>query len=331
MIMTITGNKNLTGMMLSGVGFSLYACSDLFVKFASENNYPPEVCAFYLNIFFLPIILALSSKIGGLKNTLKTKHLKLHMVRALLGMCIFFAMANGFHKLGMALSYTLIFCGPFLVSILSIFFLNEKIGVYRWTSIAVGFLGVLIVLRPGIIPMEPAALAIIGAAVFYAISTIIIRKIGEGEPLMAFSFYSVITSLTLFGAMAVYNGTMVMPPLPHMGFFLAIAAFSVLGNLCTSRAFMMVDSSIAAPFQYIQLLWGLAFGFIFFQKTVDFWTGVGSVVIVASGVYMIYREHVRHSHVSTGLVAQGGSIESTGLNTTTAAIAEQEENDRRAA
>jgi len=318
-------------MLLSAIGFSLYSCGDFFVKMASEHNYPPEVCAFYLNLFFLPIILVLSNRIGGLMNTLKTKHLKLHMARALLGMCVFFAMTNGFHKLGMALSYTLIFCGPFLVSILSIFFLGEKIGVYRWASIAVGFAGVMIVLRPGLIPMEPAALAILGAAVCYAISTVIIRRIGEGEPLMAFSFYGVTTSMILFGAMALYKGTMVMPPVHHLVFFMATACFSVLGNFCTSRAFMTVDSSIAAPFQYVQLLWGLLFGFIFFHKTIDLWTGIGSAIIVASGVYMIYREHVRHSHVSTGVVAQGGSLESTGLNTTAAAIAEQEELERTAA
>ncbi len=327
--MTITKNKNLLGMMLSGIGFSLYSCGDFFVKLASEHEYPPEKIAFFLNLFFLPIILILSNRIGGLKATLQTKHLKLHMARALLGMCVFFAMANGFHHLGMALSYTLIFCGPFLVSILSIFFLNEKIGIYRWSSIAVGFLGVLIVLRPGIIPMEPAAIAIIGAAFAYAFSTVIIRKIGDGEPLMAFSFYGVVTALIVFGAMTIYKGEMTMPPLTHLGFFLAIACFSVLGNFCTSRAFQTVDSSIAAPFQYIQLLWGLLFGFLFFNNAIDMWTGIGSAIIVGSGVYMIYREHVRHSHISTGVVAQGGSVENTGLNTTVHAIAEVEAQEEK--
>ncbi len=307
-------------MILSLMGFSLYAIGDVFIKMAAAD-YPPEKIAFFINMFFLPLILILSKRVGGLKATLKTKHLKLHMVRSLLGMCVFFAMTTGFKELGMAMSYTLIFSGPFLVSILSIFFLGEKIGIYRWSAIIAGFIGVLVVLRPGMIPMEPAALAILFAAFCYAGSTIIVRKIGEGEPLLAFSLFSCITSTVLFGAMITYKNEWSLPAPDHYIFFAATALFHVFANFAVSRAFQTVETSVAAPFQYIQLLWGLAFGyFLFGDSGMDFWTYVGAGIIVASGIYMIHREHVRRREISMGVVAHGGTLDETGLNTTQIAI-----------
>lgn len=300
-------------MVLSAFGFSLYSIGDVFIKFAAEE-YPPEKVAFFINMFFFPLILMMSSKVGGLKATLKTKHLKLHLLRSVLGMVVFFCMTTGFVKLGMAMSYTLIFSGPFIVSIMSIFFLGEKIGVYRWSAIIVGFIGVLVVLRPGIVPLEPAAIGIIIAAFCYAGSTVIIRKIGDGEPLLAFSFYGQIVSTALFGALMLYKGEMSMPKTEHLWFFAATAVFHVFANFAVSRAFQITETSVAAPFQYIQLLWGLAAGLLLFNRGIDMWTGVGAAIIVGSGVYMIHRERVRHSELSRGVVAHGGAVDDTGLN-----------------
>src|SRR5690606_29932738 len=142
-----------------------------------------------------------------------TKHLKLHVLRSLLGMCVFFAMTTGFNQLGMAMSYTLIFAGPFIVAIMSIFFLGERIGPYRWGAIVAGFIGVLVVLRPGMVPLEPAALGIIFAAFCYAGSTVIVRKIGEEEPLLAFSLFGCLISTVLFGSLMIYKGEMSFPKL----------------------------------------------------------------------------------------------------------------------
>lgn len=310
----LTGkNVAVTGMMLSAFGFSLYSIGDVFTTFAA-SHYPPEKVAFFINIFFLPLLLLLSNKVGGLKATLKTKHLKLHLLRAVLGMFVFFCMTTGFVKLGMAMSYTLIFSGPFIVSILSIFFLGEKIGIYRWSAIGMGFVGVLVVLRPGMVPMEPAAIGIVIAAFCYAASTVIIRKIGDKEPLLAFSLFSCIVSLVLFGGMMVVKGEASLPAWEHMPLFAGTALFHVFANFAASRAFQITETSIAAPFHYIQLLWGLLFGYFLFDRGIDFWTGVGASIIVASGIYMIHRERVRHREITTGVVAHGGAVDDTGLN-----------------
>ncbi|PZO88306.1 MAG: hypothetical protein DI626_02000 [Micavibrio aeruginosavorus] len=315
-------NKNMQAMMLSAFGFSLYSIGDVFIKMGGAH-YPPEKIAFFINMFFLPIILMLSKRVGGLKATLQTKHLKLHLLRSLFGMVVFFCMTTGFVKLGMAMSYTLIFSGPFIVSIMSIFFLGEKIGMYRWASIIGGFVGVLVVLRPGMVPLEPAAIGIIIAAFCYAGSTVIVRKIGEGEPLLAFSLYGQIVSSILFGLMITVKGEWSLPAPEHLLLFAGTAVFHVFANFSVSRAFQSAETSVAAPFQYVQLLWGILFGLLLFNQGIDIWTGIGGAIIVGSGIYMIHREHVRRREITTGVVAHGGAIEDTGLNIE---IVKQEEN-----
>ncbi len=328
--MTWMQNKNAMGMALSAFGFSLYAIGDVFIKMGA-GHYSPEQVAFYINMFFTPLILIMANRVGGLKRTLRTKHLKLHILRSLLGMGVFFAMTTGFTQLGMAMSYTLIFSGPFILSVMSIFFLGEKIRMYRWAAIIMGFVGVMVVLRPGLVPLEPAALGIIAAAFCYAGSQIIVRKIGEDEPLLAFSLFGQIISSLLFGAMMVYKDEFHLPQMEHLWFFAATAIFHVFANFAVSRAFQSVDSSIAAPFQYIQLLWGIGAGYLVFNTSIDLWTAVGGAIIVASGIFMIYREHVLNRHITTGVVAHGGAVEDTGLNTTTAVIADAEADDDKKA
>ncbi|MFA5592247.1 MAG: DMT family transporter [Micavibrio sp.] len=320
--MKLAQNKTAFGMALAAVGFSLYSIGDVFIKLGAEH-YPPEKVALFINLFFLPILLILSNRVGGLKATLKTKHLKLHILRGLFGAAVFFCMTTGFVKLGMAMSYTLIFAGPFIMSVLSIYFLGEKIGIHRWASIITGFIGVLVVLRPGVVPLEPAALAIILAAFCFAGSNIIIRRIGEGEPLLAFSLFTCLTSTIVFGTVTLWKGDLSLPSTDHLWFFAATALFHVFANFSVSRAFQTTDTSLAAPFHYVQLLWGLAFGYLLFGQGIDVWTGLGGAIIVGSGIYMIHREHVRSRSLTTGIVAHGGAVDDTGLNVE-AVIAEDE-------
>lgn len=295
-------------MALAAFGFSLYSIGDVFLKLAS-GVYSPEQIGLWVNICWLPLLLILSNKVGGLKNTLQSKNIKWHLARAGLGMVSFYFMTQGFNVLGMATSYTLIFAAPFIATILSIFFLGEKIKIYRWCAIAAGFTGVLVVLRPGMIPLEPAALGILFGAICYAASTIIIRRIGENEPLLAFSLFGVMANLVVFTLMMLYKGDSFIPRTEHLHYFAITACFHVFANFAVSRAFSSGETSTIAPFHYVQLLWGILFGYTIFNQGIDVWTAAGGAIIVASGIYMIHRERVRHREMTHGVVAAGTALE----------------------
>ena len=300
--------KNVRAMALAALGFSLYSIGDVFIKMASEFYHPAQV-GFWSNLSWIPMLLLFGRYAGGFKRTLASKKIHLHVARAFLGMVSFYFMTHGFHELGMATSYTLIFAAPFIATILSIFFLGEKIRIYRWCAIAAGFTGVLVVLRPGVVPLEPAALGILFGACCYATSTILIRKIGEQEPLLAFSFYSVVACIVTFGTITISKGNSLLPAPEHMWFFLATAFFQIFANFATSRAFSSGETSTVAPFHYIQLLWGILFGYTIFNQGIDLWTAAGGFIIVASGIYMIHREHVRRREMTHGVVAAGTALE----------------------
>ena len=297
--------KDKKGMLFALAGFSLFAIGDLFIKFLADDGFEPAEIAFFLNLFYLPFLLLLSPVIGGIKATLRTEKLWLHVLRALLGVAIFIINVNAFQKLGLSLSYTLMFVAPFFAAFMSAIFLKNKIYAHRWAAILMGFAGVLIVLRPGMVPMEPAAIAVLFGAALIAINHLLARKIGEDEPLMAFSLFHCVVALQVFAVFVFWDGTANLPQLENWPYFFIIACFHIAGSLLTSRAFSMADTAIVAPFHYVQLLWGTTFGIFIFSTVPDIWTGLGALVIVFSGVYLIYRERLKKQELTTGMTAHG--------------------------
>jgi S-adenosylmethionine uptake transporter len=293
------------GMFFALAGFSLFAIGDLFIKFLADYGYSPLEIGFFLNFFYLPYLILLSPIIGGIKATLRTEKLWLHILRALIGVAIFVININAFQKLGLSLSYTLMFVSPFIAAFLSAVFLKVKINFHRWLSIGLGFTGVLIILRPGLEPLEPAAYGVLFGAILIAINHLLARKIGENEPLMAFSLFGVIISMQVFGVLNFWDGEMRIPDGTGWLLFFIISLFHMAGTLLTSRAFSIADTAIVAPFHYVQLLWGTSFGILIFSNVPDIWTGLGSLIIVFSGFYLLYREHVKKVKNPTVVTAHG--------------------------
>lgn len=293
------------GMFYALAGFSLLAIGDLFIKFLSEDGFDPAEIAFFLNLFYLPFLLLLSPILGGIKATLRTENLWLHIFRAFLGIITFMIVVNAFHKLGFSLTYSLIFAAPFFATIISAVFLKHKVHAHRWTAIIAGFIGVLIILRPGFVVIEPVAYTVLFAAILIAINHILARKIGEHEPLMAFTMFQCVIAVQVFAFMIFWDGEAKIPLGTDWLHFLVIAIFHMSGALLTSRAFAIADTAVVAPFHYVQLLWGTGFGIIIFSTVPDIWTGLGALIIVFSGIYLIYREKIRKVEITTGVTSHG--------------------------
>jgi drug/metabolite transporter (DMT)-like permease len=227
-------------------------------------------------------------------------------MRAFLGVIIFLINITAFQKLGLSLTYTLIFTAPFFATMISHFFLKDKIKGHRWKAILMGFVGIILVLKPWSAELNLIALLAIFSAFLIAVNHLTARKIGAEEPLLAFSLFGAIISLQVFGVMTFWDGTAKIPQNEDWLLFLLVAIFHTGAILLTTKAFASTDTSLVAPFQYVQLLWGTAFGVILFANIPDIWTGLGALVIVFSGIYMIYRERVRNQEITTGVTAHGG-------------------------
>jgi drug/metabolite transporter (DMT)-like permease len=184
---------------------------------------------------------------------------------------------------------TILFSTPFFVAVLSGPFLGEWVGWRRWSAIGVGFIGVLVVIRPGLGGIHPAALLSVIGAVLYALYNISTRLLARTDSTQTTLFYS-----NLVGALAL------IPILPFIwtppadvltvALMVLIGAMGSFGHFLLIAAIRLAPPVMLSPFTYTQLVWAIAFGYLVFGDLPDRWTLVGAGIVVSSGIYMLYRE-----------------------------------------
>lgn len=284
----------MRGMLLGLGGFALFTCGDALVKYGA-GHYNVFQVGMTSTFTAIMLLLLFSRWLGGLKATFVTPKWKWMWMRGLIlgfqNMCGVYAFAN----LPFTKAYTLIFVAPFVTALLGIFVLGDKVGWRRWATIATGFCGVLIVLRPGVIPLELGAVAAMTTGCLAAVSWILVRKIGDGQTLMSFSMYPSIVGFFIMLALGLPH--FVMPGALDLAMMCAIAVFGVSGMLMVSTAFQIAPPVAVSPFHYSQIIFGVLWGYLFFSEMPDGWTFAGSTVIIASGLYIVYREHLRKKEV----------------------------------
>lgn len=205
--------------------------------------------------------------------------------------------------------YGIVFMTPFFVTIMSVLFLNERIGIHRIITLIVGFIGVVVLAGPRLdsIPMGLllAFLSMIGGSIV----TIVIRKIGREPVTLLFAFVPCAANAVFYIPMMCITGFHV-PANPWL-----LAAPALLGIIafiafyCFSYAFTRAtETAVVAPFHYSQMLWGVLFGYLLFGDVPPVTTVIGSLIILAAGLYMLWREYLHHKvnhSVSTTLGATG--------------------------
>ncbi len=288
------GQNLLKGMMLGLGGFTLFTCGDALVKY-STHHYAIYQVALMSSLTALVILFSFSKKLGGVKATFITPKWKLQWLRGILlgvqGFCGVYA----FSTLPMTKAYTLIFVAPFITALLGIFVLGDKVGWRRWATIGTGFVGVLIALRPGVIPLEMGALAALATGTLAAVSWVLVRFIGTQQTAMSFSVYPSIVTCCLMIIPAILHFQ--MPTLVDGLMMCSIALFGVSGMIMVSTAFQNAPPAAVSPFHYSQIIFGVIWGYLFFNEVPDLWTFVGSAVIISSGLYIVFREHVNKKKV----------------------------------
>ncbi len=193
--------------------------------------------------------------------------------------------------IGIADAISIYFVAPLLVTMLSVPILGEVVGPRRTIAVLVGFLGVVIVLRPGFGVVHwalflPLAVAILQA--FYQVSTRLLSRHDPGSTTLA---YTAVTGAILTSAIAPFQW--VWPDWRGWAFMLLIGASGGLSNFLAIRAFALAPVSVLAPFSYVQIIWAVPIGYFAFGDLPDAWTAAGASVIVASGLYVLHRERVR--------------------------------------
>jgi len=277
------------GIGFAVLAFALFSCSDAFVKGLAAAGYPVFQLAATFALFALVPVAWLVVKAGGLRS-LKARRPFWVAARAVLlaadTVCAYYAFA----QLPFAETYAIFFGTPMLVTALSVPLLGEKVGWRRWAAVVVGFMGVLIVLRPGFAELGAGHAAAIVAMLLFALSLLLLRRIGNEESSAAMISWVL---LALFLATATLVPAVFVRPSPlALGLMAAGGLLLGIAHVAIIEAFRAAPASAVSPFHYSQMIWAVLLGFLVFNELPDFWVAVGSAVIVGSGLFILWREKV---------------------------------------
>lgn len=279
-------HSHLRGALLSLASFGVYATHDVLVKFLG-GSYSPVQTIFFAGLLGFPLmtIMLMSDRTDG---NLIPKHPWWTAIRTVSAVATGLAGFYAFSVLPMAQCYAIFFAMPILITLLAIPILGERIGFRRGLAVVVGLIGVLIVLRPGEVDLGLGHLAALSAATTGALTSVIVRKVGKAERAIVLMLYPMVANFVLMGLALPF----VYFPMPvfHFGGMALMAALGLIGGLLSIAAYRSAPAVIVAPMQYSQIIWAIFYGWLFFNEKMDMPTGIGTAVIIASGIYIVLRE-----------------------------------------
>lgn len=278
--------SNLTGALLALLSFAIYATSDAIVKYMGAS-YSPFQNIFFSGLFGFPLVAILLMSDRSEDNLIPRKPATtlLRSGLVVLGtLCGFYAFAT----LPLSEAYPIFFSSPLLITLFAIPVLGERVGLHRGLAIAVGLVGVIVVLRPGQSHLGLGHLAAIGAAVIFAVNSVLLRLTGQSERSVVIMLYPMIAN-TVVSALAL---PFVYQPLPieHLGLLAAMSTLGFVAGLFNIAAYRRAQAAIIAPMQYSQIIWASIYGALIFHESNDRYTLIGTAIIIASGLYIVLRE-----------------------------------------
>jgi S-adenosylmethionine uptake transporter len=267
-------------------GMFLFAAVDAQAKFLTDTLHPIQIVwsrQFGL-LFGVLILLALRGA-----TVLRTRNPGLQIARGVLAAssATMFVVAISFVPLADAVAVS--FVAPFIVTVLGALVLREPVGIRRWTAVTVGFIGALIVIRPGLGVIHPAVMLVLVAALLFALRQVLSRVLSGADH---------VSTTVAYTALA---GSFVLTiPLPffwqwpttgvEMALLASIAVLAGLAELLVIKALEVAQAVVVAPLHYSLLIWGTMYGYLLFGQLPDLWTWTGALIIVTTGIYTLHRE-----------------------------------------
>ncbi|UWQ21871.1 DMT family transporter [Jannaschia sp. W003] len=276
----------LPGILGALAAFALFSVHDVAIKML--GGYAVFQIVFFSVLLTFPLVVMMLLR-DDVEGNLRPRHPWWTALRTastvVTGMCVFYA----FTTLPLAQVYAIIFAMPLIITVLSIPVLGERVGPHRWGAVVCGLLGVLVVLRPGGgVELGWGHAAALTGACASALASVIVRKIGREERTAVLLLYPMVANVAAMGVVLpfVYRPM----PLGDLGLWAVMAACAFGASLLMIEAYRRADAVLVAPMQYSQILWAALYGWLFFDETVDGGTALGAAIIIASGLYIVFRE-----------------------------------------
>src|SRR3954470_1162104 len=281
--------NRLLGIALRIAAASCFGCMGAAIKLGYAAGATTVELGFYRFAFGLaPLLLWIG--LSGNRGVWRTQRPLAHVSRAALGLATMMMTFSALAYLPLAEATTIAFAAPLFAVILSATLLKEPVGRHRWSAVGIGFVGVIVVMQPHGESFPAIGLALaIAAALGVGAVTITLRQIGRTEGTQTIVLWFTLLSLLGLGAL--------MPFYAHAHearawlILVALGLFGGLGQLLMTASLRFAPVSAVVPFDYVQLLWAVLLGYVFFADRPAATTAAGAAIIVASGLYTLYREH----------------------------------------
>ncbi|MFJ6327085.1 MULTISPECIES: DMT family transporter [unclassified Rhizobium] len=284
------GRSALRGVLVAFSAYAVFAFSDASIKIL-HGVVPSYQVAFIGALFGFAAVPFLKRREDTWLDIVKTSNRPMWLLRFICGAIGAICSVIAFTKLPMAEAFSLLFLLPSFVTILSVIFLKEDVRWQRWTAVILGFVGVLIVLRPGFRELSVGHFCAAVGGLAAAISIVINRALGSKEKRISLYGAGLFGTLIVSGFLMISEVT---PPTATQWIFLAsYGLLGALGNVLLMSAAHMAPANLVAPPQYSQMLWAIIFGYLLFNDSIDMPMAFGIVLIIFSGLLTLARERKR--------------------------------------
>ena len=269
-------------------GMFLFSAVDTQAKFLTDTLHPIQIVWSRQLGLLIGVVVLLAFR--GIA-ILRTSRPGLQILRGGLAVssAVLFIAGVSFVPLADAVAVT--FVAPFIVTVLGALILREPVGIRRWTAVIIGFVGTLIVIRPGMGVIHPAVTLVLAAAVLFALRQVLSRVLSGTDRTMTTVAYT-----------ALVGSLLVTLPLPfvwrwptsdlEIALLVSIAILAALAEILVIKALEVAQAVVVAPLHYTIMIWSTIYGYLVFSELPDLWTWIGAAIIVATGLYTLHRERL---------------------------------------
>tara|TARA_B100000965_G_C19479398_1_gene707802 strand:- start:121 stop:1026 length:906 start_codon:yes stop_codon:yes gene_type:complete len=280
-------NKKIYVIALSIIGTFTAALMVSGIKLLS-SDLNPFLIAFYRCLF--GVLIMLPFMFYNYPSSWVTSNFKLQIIRCTINV---YSMISWFIAIGtlqLEKAAAIGFTTPLFTTLLAIILLGEVVRVQRITALLIGFLGIVVVIRPGFISLEPGVLWLLSAAISFSFVIIIVKKLTEKDSSLTTTFYQMafMTPPTFFIALFFWEPVNFF----HIIIFCGVAFAGFITQLCMAQSLKLSETTFVMPIQFTKLIWLSVIGYLFFMERPDIWTWIGALIIFSSVLYITYREAI---------------------------------------
>ena len=274
-------------MLLSILLFSLM---DASVKWLGANYPTAQIMFFRCSVALAPVLVIILLRGGS--SILRTQQKKLHLLRSVLGIGAMGFAFYAFSLMPLAEAISILHTAPLFMTALSVILLRETVGIRRWSAIILGFIGMLMVVRPGADMLASGSLFMLTAAFLIGCTTIIIRHLGKIDDPVCITFYFTVTGVLVSIIGMLIQGWQ-SPPLMDLALLVMVGLFGGMAQYLMTLSYQRLAVGIVAPLKYLSIVFGGGIAFLVWNEVPDLQSVFGISIIILSGLYTLHRELVR--------------------------------------